>query len=687
MPSIKFSIIIPLYNKAAYIISTLDSVMAQTFTDFEVIVVDDGSSDGGDQLVAALTHPRLRVVRQANAGVSVARNQGITMARGEWVVFLDADDWHHPNFLATLLSAQKTYPEADTVATAFVSVPDIADQWPPLWAFSETPATFEIITDLPRRWMLGPTFFTSSVAVKTSRLKKMQPCFAPGESYGEDLDLWFRLAEQAPVALAHVPMAAYRVEVMGSLTMTYTTLELPPFFQRMRARALSGAMTAAQRSSALWFIAQQEVTLGRDALVLGKRLQSLRCLVRGRHAASGRRWWLTAAMTLLLPGSLVKIWQRWRIRRMSPVVEARQTMQARTPDDTGDRPELAPVCRVSVIIKTLNEEQRISATLESALNAVARVGGEVVLADSCSSDRTVELAQPYPIRIVQLRHAHERCCGVGPQLGYQHSRGEFVYILDGDMHLLEGFLEQALDFMVAHPEVAGVGGRVVEQNQESLEYLARAERITSHHLPGCVDRLDCGGLYRRSAIEAAGYLSDRNLHSYEEFDLAVRLRALGWKLWRLPTDAVHHFGHDMPPYHLLVRRWHTRYICGLGELVRAAAGEPRLRLVLAEVRELRLYMAVLAWWALLASVPFWPLEVIGRLAIFCTLVTAPVALMAWRKRSAAKAMYSVVSWSVNAAGLLRGLLRTQRPAREAILSWVLKEPTSLAPQSTQSAGQ
>jgi exopolysaccharide production protein ExoZ len=192
---------------------------------------------------------------------------------------------------------------------------------------------------------------------------------------------------------------------------------------------------------------------------------------------------------------------------------------------------LAP-CRVSVVIKALNEEKRIEATVESALRAVAGVGGEVILADSYSSDRTVELAGAYPIRIVQLANPEERCCGAGPQLGYQHSRGDFVYILDGDMQMREGFLEQALAFLDTHADVAGVGGRVVEQNTESLEYMARGERASAHLQPGNVDRLDGGGLYRRSAIEAAGYFSDRNLHSYEEFDLAIRLRALGWRLWR-----------------------------------------------------------------------------------------------------------------------------------------------------------
>ncbi len=324
-------------------------------------------------------------------------------------------------------------------------------------------------------------------------------------------------------------------------------------------------------------------------------------------------------------------------------------------------------CHVSVIIKAYNEQDNICAAVESALKAVAAVGGEVIVADSHSSDLTVARASAYPIRVVTLANAHERCCGVGPQLGYQHSLGEYVYILDGDMQMVDGFLERALAFLAQHPEVAGIGGRVVELNTESLEYSERGKRAAAHQTPGPVDRLDGGGLYRRRAIEESGYFSDRNLHSYEEFDLAVRLRALGWKLWRLPADAATHYGHDAPPYKLLVRRWQTRYVCGLGELVRAAAGQPRMRLVVRGLRELQLYIGVLAWWAVLLSGS-------GRLAAFGALAVAPLLLMALRKRSFTRAAYSVVSWCFNAAGLVRGFARRRMPARDPIPSRVIREP-------------
>ena len=321
----KFSVVIPLYNKAPYIESTIASVLAQTVQDFEIIVVDDGSTDGGADIVAAIGDPRIQLFKQANAGVSSTRNRAISMACGQWVAFLDADDWLHPHYLQSLVIAQDLHPAADVAATQYIPLCDSTGVWPPAWHVTEVPVaseSIELIEDLPTKWMKGPTFNSSSVCIRTTRLLEMQPCFAVGESHAEDLDMWFRVAEKSGIAWVKRPLVAYRVSVEGSLSLDHPKLELPPFFHRIRARALSGAMTEAQASSALKMVADQEISMARDALASGQRKEAIRLLRSARNSASKRRWWLTAAMTAFAPGDLVRRWEHWRIRRTIPTITA-----------------------------------------------------------------------------------------------------------------------------------------------------------------------------------------------------------------------------------------------------------------------------------------------------------------------------------------------------------------------------
>lgn len=329
-----------------------------------------------------------------------------------------------------------------------------------------------------------------------------------------------------------------------------------------------------------------------------------------------------------------------------------------------------PPCELSVVVKALNEERNIERTLRYVLAAIEGRDAEVILADSLSSDRTVEIARGLPVRIVQLAHAADRGCGVGAQLGYQFSHGRYVLIMDGDMDLQKDFVDAALIRLEQDPSVAGVGGSIVDVNLGNIEYRARRARAPRDGMAGAVDRLNGGGLFRREAIEAIGYLTNRNLHACEELEQALRLCSGGWRLERLPIVAAHHHGHTTATWALMVRRWKSRYVCGAGELLRAAVGRPYFWVA---VRTQRHLFVVVGWWGSLlllmaaALAGAWPALWVACIA----LVLLPVALMSWRRRSFSVGLYSVAARCLDTLGLLRGLMQAQKDPSAPIDARVL----------------
>jgi glycosyltransferase involved in cell wall biosynthesis len=331
---------------------------------------------------------------------------------------------------------------------------------------------------------------------------------------------------------------------------------------------------------------------------------------------------------------------------------------------------------VSIIIKAFNEQRHIAASIESALRALAGMNGEIILADSASTDQTVEIAATYPVKIVTLRSAADRSCGAGVQLGYQYSVGDYVCLLDGDMQLHTDFLPAAIKFLEQNPEFAGVGGMIVERETGNCEYVKRAQAVDFDRLPGEVKKLDCGGVYRRQAIETVGYLGDRNLHGGEEFELAVRLRARGWRLSRIAVTAIDHNGHAGNPYALLRRRWLTGFAFSTGEILRATFGRESFPLTLRKLRwELFLFAAVHLWWLALIGATFFADGL--SMAVAATLLAVlPFAAMSVRSRSVAIGVYSVTAWNVYSAGLWPGLLRRRTNPAHWIESKVIRDVES-----------
>jgi cellulose synthase/poly-beta-1,6-N-acetylglucosamine synthase-like glycosyltransferase len=344
-------------------------------------------------------------------------------------------------------------------------------------------------------------------------------------------------------------------------------------------------------------------------------------------------------------------------------------MSAALPSWRGTVVPLTRPLRVSVVIKSWNEERHIRASIESAIAAVTRVGGEVIVADSGSSDRTVEIAREYPVAVVQLKHAHECRCGVGAQLGFQKARGEFVYILDGDMELDQGFLPEALNAMEADSRLAGVAGLVDEQSEASCPFRGRERRANERRVRSC-EWLDRGGLYRAEALRQVGYFSNRNLHAYEEMELGLRLCAAGWTLLRVARPGVRHHGRTEGNWPLLKRKWQSHYLDGPGELIRAAVGRPYFYRAVQTQRHL--LGGLLVWLGLIAGLVLVPMSA-WPLGAALLAVLGLVLVRAWRTGSLRDAWFGQWVWQVSALAMLRGLLARPRDPTEPIEFVLLHE--------------
>jgi len=305
----KFSVVIPLFNKQLYIKQTLSSVLIQNYKDFEVLVVDDGSTDDSIVIVNAIDDDRIRVICQQNAGVSVARNRAIHEANGEWICFLDADDWQHPEYLSEVMKLINKFPHVDAVAARFKSIPD-SEHWnPEVWPLQ--PAQYEIIEDLPKRWMQEIPFFTGSIVIRKKLLTTLSPCFPIGESCGEDLDVWFRVAEKTNIVLLNQPLVAYRTAIESSLSSTSNHSIHAPYLRRMTQRA--PLLPFPIRRSTMDFVAHQFITRARVEASLGFRLVGMKLLIQVVHIAWRiRRWWVTLFMLLIFPKAAIRRLQQWR---------------------------------------------------------------------------------------------------------------------------------------------------------------------------------------------------------------------------------------------------------------------------------------------------------------------------------------------------------------------------------------
>ena len=211
----RFSVIIPLYNKAPYGAKAIKSVLEQTNTDYELVIVDDGSKDGSREIAARAIegHNNCCLITQANAGVSVARNNGVAQSKGDYLCFLDADDWWKPTFLEEMDSLIDEFPDAGIYGTNYTIVNETKRKTrvAPIGVDSGFEKGYINYCQVYAKTLAMP-LWTGAVCIPRPIFEEMGG-FPKDIKLGEDFMLWISIALKYKVAFLNKPLAFYNQDV------------------------------------------------------------------------------------------------------------------------------------------------------------------------------------------------------------------------------------------------------------------------------------------------------------------------------------------------------------------------------------------------------------------------------------------------------------------------------------------
>ncbi len=214
MNSIFFSVIIPLYNKEKHIKRTLESALNQTFSDFEIIIVNDGSTDKSCEIVESISDPRIHLIHQENGGPSKARNRGIKEAKGQFIAFLDADDEWLPEKLEKQYELHNENPEVVWSCSGYKVVGGRKQQTVLYRKEGVLPDAIDAIAD-------GLSIWTSTVVIQKDVFENERLLFNEEISRSEDIEVWYKLACIYPkIGSINEVLSIYNIKVVGSLTNT-----------------------------------------------------------------------------------------------------------------------------------------------------------------------------------------------------------------------------------------------------------------------------------------------------------------------------------------------------------------------------------------------------------------------------------------------------------------------------------
>jgi len=287
------SVVIPLFNKEQYTRRALQSVLAQTFQRFEVIVVDDGSTDRGVDSVTEINDPRISVIRQKNAGVSAARNRGAEEAKGALVAFLDADDEWTPDHLHTITRMRTEFPDAGLYACAYCTYlagGKIVDH---RGGVVRPGSEEKMLHNYFRSANSGEAALHISAVAVTKGIFTEVGGFLVGEKLGEDLEFICKVAITYPVAYSDRIGVTYYRDVEDSAVSSNIMVTQLPFVKTARHYLDKGSVDKSMVNDLLDFIAEHQLWLIRRDILAGHSAAA-RSMLADCHTSRYRMrkmWW------------------------------------------------------------------------------------------------------------------------------------------------------------------------------------------------------------------------------------------------------------------------------------------------------------------------------------------------------------------------------------------------------------
>jgi len=353
---LKISVVIPLYNKEKHIKRAIDSVFAQTVQDFEIIVVDDGSTDKSAEVVKEIKDTRVNLIQQANQGECAARNrgieaikikpidtskiddsefnqmriiyrnkpgpgghaarnEGINEARSKLIAFLDADDAWKPYFLETILRLKLKFPRAGVYATAYeIKEPNGKIVKPEFKAIPQSPWE-GIIPNYFKSCLGEPPVWSSAIAVSKKVFDTVGK-FPEGEKMGGDLDTWLRIALNYPIAYSNTIGATYYRDSSNRVCLTEYSISDYRLVSTAREAILNNKISNENKLYLAEYVCMKEIERAGRCIIRGEKKKA-RQILKESHTRYFKRKKIFFFMLTFFPTNIVRFFRSLKKKILS----------------------------------------------------------------------------------------------------------------------------------------------------------------------------------------------------------------------------------------------------------------------------------------------------------------------------------------------------------------------------------